>query len=627
MGRLLTLLPILVAVAALGDAAGDWTLAAAIGGIATVLAIVGPRFDVDRGRRLLTAAVGAGAGYAVVDLLYDPHKGSLGEGWTRVAAAAILAAAARFLLVAIQGRLVTAALVFVGLLAAGQTHVGGYAGFVALFLAASVWAPVVYDEHVLVKKTSLARLAAGGAVLLASAVLAAGVTFGAQSAYRWMTNRQRMIALNWSPPVGFSDRIDLGGLDELLDSETIVLRVRGPRVDYLRGAVLDLYAGGRWMRSDDVATEKTVAFDDPWTPDDGVKIIAVSENTGRFFLPLAARAIAVTPSSVKVDAAGSVKRIGDRGLETARFALGPRDKAAPAAPGAADLQIPRSVRSSVEELAARWTAGATTPDAKLDAIERHFDAEFRYARAVPTLSGPDPVLDFLLVHKSGHCEYFATGMVLLARAAGIPARFVAGYRVAERTPFGYYVVRERNAHAWVETWMPDRGWTTRDPTPEIDLPQNLEHDSGYLASLSDGLRVAWEGLDDWLQRRTLEQTTVAWVIGFAVLVWIIARGVRRRGVADPGVRDDEAALPCLETMLAALARAGVAHDGYEPIERLAARAPHPDAARLLERYAALRYGGIGDPDALAGDMTAYARGFTPAGSADDDTRGALRPRR
>ncbi len=616
MERLLTLLPLLIAVVALGDATDDWRLAAVLGGVATLLAIIGPRFDVDRGRRLLTAALGAGAGYALVDLLYDPHRGSLGEGWTRIAAAALLAAAARFLLVAIQGRLVTAALVFVGLLAAGQTQVHGYGGFAALFFVTSLWAPVVHDEHVLVKKTSVPRLAAGVALLFVTASFATGLTYGARRGYRWMVNRQRTFALDWSPQIGFSDKIDLGGLDELLDSDTIVLRVRGPRVDYLRGAVLDSYAGGRWTRSADVASEKPATLDDPSTPEDSVKVTAVSDTSGRFFLPLAARAITTTPSSVHVDGTGSVKRIGDHGLEAARFAVGPRDKAVPSEPHLADLQIPRSVNARVKELAAEWTAGATTPQEKLDAIERRFSTEFHYARSVPTIAGPDPVLDFLFVNKSGHCEYFATGMVLLARAAGIPARFVAGYRVAELTPFGYYVVRERNAHAWVEAWTPGEGWMTRDPTPESFLPDDREHRSGYFASLSDGLRVGWDGLDEWLQQRTLEQTTIAWGVGFAVLVWIIARGVRRRGASGSGVGDDDAALPCLELLLATLARSGVAHDGREPIERLAARAPDEDAARLLSRYAALRYGGIGDPEALASDVATYARTQRKATAAD-----------
>jgi hypothetical protein len=615
---ILALLPVLVAVVTLGKAADDWRLASVLGALATIAAMIGPRFEVDRGRRLLTAALGAGAGYAVVDLLYEHHRGSLGEGWTRFAAAALLAAAARFLLVGIDGRAMTTALVFTGLLAAGETQVSGYGGFVALFLLASVWAPAVRDEHALVPETRARRLAAGAAVLLLGGALAAGVTLGARRAYQWMTNRERSMALHWTPQIGFSDQIDIGGLDELLDSDTIVLRVRGPRVDYLRGAVLDFYAGGRWLRSDATEAETTELYEGVPSGDD-VRITAVSTQTDRFFLPLAARSLATMPSPVRVDPTGSIKRSRDQGLVSERFVVGPRDRAIPSPPGASDLQIPRALRARLQELVERWAGGATTPAAKLDAIEQHFQAEFRYARAVPEFGGPDPVLDFLFLNRSGHCEYFATGMVLLARSAGIPARFVAGYRVAEETPFGYYVVRERNAHAWVEAWVPGAGWSTRDPTPESDLPQNLEHRSGYLASLSDGLRVAYEDLDDWLQHRTLEQTAIAWGVGFAVLVWILARGIRRRG-SRPAVRDDETGLPCFVVLLSALERSGVGHDGRESIERLAARTADRDAAQLLERYAALRYGGIGDADALARDVASYARSARKAGKAGAEPR-------
>jgi hypothetical protein len=73
--------------------------------------------------------------------------------------------------------------------------------------------------------------------------------------------------------------------------------------------------------------------------------------------------------------------------------------------------------------------------------------------------------------KKGYCDYYATAMVVLARASGIPARFVSGYSS------GYYdaenaryVVREMNAHSWVEVFFPEIGWVEFEPTasqPEI----------------------------------------------------------------------------------------------------------------------------------------------------------------
>jgi transglutaminase-like putative cysteine protease len=607
MGRLFALLSVLLASFALGKAADDWRLASAVAAIGTVLSAIGPRWEVDRGRRLLTAGMGGGAGYIVAKVFYEPHAGALDEGWTRFAAACILAASARFLLMGSGARSVTTGLVFIALLAVGETHVAGYGIFVTLFVVLSMWAPIVQDEHVLLTGTQGRRLAAGGAVIVLGVSSAAAATLGARRAYEWLSSRERSTALMWSPRIGFSDQIDLGALDGLLDSDTVVLRVRGPRVDYLRGTVLDSYAGGRWFRSAASEVEVADAFVGDAAFDDGVKITAVSERTDRYFVPLEARSLTVTPPTVLVDRLGVMKRSTKRGDLASHFVVGPRDRAELAPPTVSDLAIPRSLRPRLAELAAEWTAGAETTADKLDAIEHRFKTEFHYAQAFSRISGPDPVLDFLFGNRSGHCEYFATAMALVARAAGIPARFVGGYRVGEQSPFGYYVVRERNAHAWVEVWVPDRGWTIRDATPDLELLQNREHRSGYLASLSDGLSVGYDDVADWLQRRTLRQTAVAWGVGFSVLVWIVARGVRRRGVADAETRDDEVALPCLEVLLATLARAGVVHDGREPIERLAARTADPEGARLLERYAALRYGGIGDAASLTGDVAAYAR--------------------
>lgn len=109
-------------------------------------------------------------------------------------------------------------------------------------------------------------------------------------------------------------------------------------------------------------------------------------------------------------------------------------------------------------------------------------------------SNLDPTADFLKNRKTigGHCEFFASSMVLLCTAVNIPARIATGYYGGEYNPLGgFYTVRQLHAHAWVEVFIPNEGWITFDPTPpntELtvsvmpawirwmeDLVQTLEH--------------------------------------------------------------------------------------------------------------------------------------------------------
>ena len=86
----------------------------------------------------------------------------------------------------------------------------------------------------------------------------------------------------------------------------------------------------------------------------------------------------------------------------------------------------------------------------------------------------DPVDEFLFEARSGFCESYASSFTVLMRAAGIPARIVTGYQGGELNPLGdYLIVRQRDAHAWTEVWLPDRGWVRVDPTGAVS-PNRIE---------------------------------------------------------------------------------------------------------------------------------------------------------
>jgi len=121
------------------------------------------------------------------------------------------------------------------------------------------------------------------------------------------------------------------------------------------------------------------------------------------------------------------------------------------------------------------------------------------------------------------------------------------------------------------------------------------------------LTVTYDDATRWLGQRTLFETSMAWVIGALILSLIVARQARRQRVKLAVVPEDERLLPYMQELFDALGAAGHARRPDEPLERFAARLPEAAPAQLLERYAALRYGGRGDPERLARDVLARAR--------------------
>ncbi|MEO8505173.1 MAG: DUF3488 and transglutaminase-like domain-containing protein [Acidobacteriota bacterium] len=113
--------------------------------------------------------------------------------------------------------------------------------------------------------------------------------------------------------------------------------------------------------------------------------------------------------------------------------------------------------------------GKSSPAAS---VESYLTSNYGYTLDLTAPRTDNPIDDFLFNSKQGHCEYFASAMVLLLRSQGIPARLVTGFLGAEYNPIeGYFIVRQNNAHAWVEAWMgASVGWRQFDPTPVVGRP-------------------------------------------------------------------------------------------------------------------------------------------------------------
>lgn len=152
------------------------------------------------------------------------------------------------------------------------------------------------------------------------------------------------------------------------------------------------------------------------------------------------------------------------------------------------------ISPQIRDFAQSVVGGAETPRDRAQAIETHLQTEFRYIPDPARLGRNVSVDRFLLDVKRGHCEYFAAGMVVLLEALGEPARIVGGYYGGDLNPLiGSVVMRERDAHAWVEVFDGDQ-WVTYDPTPPSLRPgaesRNLLR--AYAEAIRDSATYFWD---------------------------------------------------------------------------------------------------------------------------------------
>lgn len=155
------------------------------------------------------------------------------------------------------------------------------------------------------------------------------------------------------------------------------------------------------------------------------------------------------------------------------------------------LALPEGLNPRSAALARQWRAESTDDRAYIERVLQWISREFSYTLATeePGLNGAD---EFLFDQKAGFCQHFSSAFAVLMRAAGIPARVVTGYAGGYKNPYGdYWVLYQRDAHAWNEVWLDDQGWVRIDPTAAV-APENI------LDTLANGA-----GADSYFGERTL----------------------------------------------------------------------------------------------------------------------------
>ncbi len=299
--------------------------------------------------------------------------------------------------------------------------------------------------------------------------------------------------------VAYGKTTQFGGPVSLTDRP--IFEAETPERTYWRAETFDTYTGQGWINSDStrLVIEAGTSLGEPiYTATRPITVtifprergqtvifgppqivrVSVPTDADATILPgiLGARSVSLLHSRMNLDRQGDytvVSTLSDATAERLRKAGASypqwvRDRY---------LQLPAALPDRVLALAAEITAGRETPYDKAEAVQAALRL-YRYDQGIaapPT--GADGVDYFLFDVKAGYCDYYASAMVVLLRAAGVPARFSVGYTAGqpqaqqERTETDVlrYRVVENNAHAWPEVFFPNYGWVQFEPTASEPL--------------------------------------------------------------------------------------------------------------------------------------------------------------
>ncbi len=314
---------------------------------------------------------------------------------------------------------------------------------------------------------------------------------------------------------GLSALMAPGDLAHLSESDDLAFRVEfhGRRPDrsqlYWRGIVLSRFDGRAWQPG---ALDEQPRPPAPPVPALRVDYRVTLEATEQRWLFALARARSDAPDIFRTRT--YTLRTRDPIVRTRRYEVSSRlagrmDRDLSAAARQRNLQLPAgNERTRWRALA--WRAAAGGDEAYLQRVLLWFHrGGFVYTLDPPRLEGQQ-IDDFLFHTRQGFCEHYASAFVFMMRAAGIPARVVIGYQGGQPgLSGGYWEVRQMDAHAWAEVWLPQRAWVRVDPTAAV-APERImqgattlwrhqadESAGRFLAGRVFGLRLhlrAW--LDD-----------------------------------------------------------------------------------------------------------------------------------
>jgi len=476
---------------------------------------------------------------------------------------------------------------------------------------------------------------------------------------------------------GFSDHVQLGQIGEIQQSNSVVMHVKidGDRIGrydlHWRGVALANFDGHGWSSPREqvlLQPQSNNSFTMP-SLDAGripgasraeppnlihYRVLMEPIGTNVFFLAPWARSVSGEYRLLAADSGGAIYDFDSRRAISHYEAISDIATPSPAELRTAGRGYPALIRSTylplpaldprIRQLAAQITASANNDYDKAARIELYLKTRYGYTLTLPRTAETDPVANFLFVRKQGHCEYFASSMAVMLRTLGIPARVVNGFRSDEFNDLtGSYVVRAKNAHAWVETYFPGYGWQTFDPTPSgngtgtprgwgrlalyVDAMASfwrewiISYDSSHQYVLGqaavNGSRGAWENARRWARKHysamlewarqtqgRVQHSPGRWaVLGLGIALALIVLGNMGHLVramyekwlaAHPEHSPEQSAAMWYQRMARVLARRGVkkskaqtAQEFARQIEDARLRTP---VARFTDVYESARFG-------------------------------------
>lgn len=473
---------------------------------------------------------------------------------------------------------------------------------------------------------------------------------------------------------GFSDRVTLGGIGRIQQSDEVVMRVKLENTSeadgglYFRGIALDTFDNKTWSKArpqpiNPFAKTDSDLFQFGYATD--------RENLSRqtiYLEPLDTPVLFGLPRVVGIqgnfeiltrDSYDAITQ--PQGNERTNYKV-VSDRSVPSVtrlraddqPYSASVQnylrLPRDYDKRIDELTERVTSRATNRYDRAKVVESHLQNSYGYTLEQRVGDVDEPLAEFLFNVREGHCEYFATAMAVMLRTQGIATRVVNGFHGGEyNETVGMTLVRQRNAHAWVEVYFPgEDAWVTFDPTPfggEAGL-QNTGGIAGTFRRYIDALETFWiqyfvaydnqeqrslarsvqSGFSDYQKRiaeflgvtrdrvaewlaevrgdKGLQASLTAIGIGVAYLAggivgvlligWLMRKLVKlkvwRRLWDRAFARSDSSVIGFYERMQSVLASKGFRREPHQTPLEFAFALAMPEAVKITEKYNRVRFG-------------------------------------